>query len=71
MRAHKGRRLRYHNLILRKGLMPPDVETVSHVIRIRIKLPVVQAIAAREELIALWTRLFVQIHFILFGSGAG
>ena len=53
MRAHECRSSRHHGRVLRKGLLPPDVEAVSGGIQIRVKLPVVQPFARSEELTAL------------------
>ena len=68
MRAHECRSLRHHVHLLRKGLLPPGVETVGGGIQTRVRLSVVQPFARSEELTALWVKLLVRIHFALFPS---
>jgi hypothetical protein len=65
-RAHECRSLRHHCRVLRKGFLPPVVESVRGGIQIRMRLSAVQPIARRKKSIASWVQLLVRIHSVLF-----
>jgi len=70
MRAHECRSFRDHSSVLREGLVPPVVETANGEVHVRRKLLVVQPFARSGESLALWAKLLVRIHFVVFRSGS-
>ena len=66
MLAHECRSLCHRGHMLRKGLLPPDFETVGGGNHTRMRLSVVQPSAQSEDLTALRVQLPVRIYSVLF-----